>query len=195
MSVARRRVAEGATAIRPAAPDDLAELLDARRSSAEHLGPWEPARDASYLTDGEQARLLEKDMRDWETGERLAFAVLDAGAGDRLIGGAALSNIVRGVWQNATLGYWIAADAVRRGHATRAVRLTTAYAFEIAGLHRVQVAVIPANVASLGVARRAGLRHEGTALHYLKIAGRWEHHEIFAATVEDGGALRLPSLH
>ena len=102
-----------------------------------------------------------------------------------MIGGVNLSNVVRGAWQNATLGYWLAASATGRGHATRAVRLAIAYAFAHCELHRVQAAVIPRNAASLAVVRRAGLRHEGMALRYLRIAGCWEDHEIFAATVED----------
>ena len=69
-----------------------------------------------------------------------------------------------------------------------------AYGFAIGGLHRVQAAVIAANAASLGVVRRAGMRHEGAARNYLMIAGAWEDHEIFALTVEDSPAMRLPSL-
>ena len=57
------------------------------------------------------------------SGSAYPFSVLDAGDGDRLIGRVALANVVRGAWQNATLGYWIAAPRGGRGHATRAVAL------------------------------------------------------------------------
>jgi len=40
-----------------------------------------------------------------------------------IIGRVALANVVRGPWQNATLGYWIDKDSVGQGHASRAVRL------------------------------------------------------------------------
>ena len=44
----------------------------------------------------------------WAGGEpRYAFAILDAARGDRLVGRIALANVVRGAWQNATLGYWV----------------------------------------------------------------------------------------
>ena len=96
----------------------------------------------------------------------------------------------RGAWRNATLGYWVAAAAGGRGHGTDAARLICAFAFEHAGLHRVQPAVIPRNVRSIRVVEKAGFRREGRALRYLNIAGRWEDHEIFAMTLEDWEARR-----
>ena len=102
-----------------------------------------------------------------------------------MIGRVALANVVRGPWQNATLGYWISADAGGRGHATRAVRLILRFAFEHAGLHRVQPAVIPRNERSIRVVERVGFRREGRAARYLKINGVWEDHDIFALTRED----------
>ena len=94
---------------------------------------------------------------------------------------------MRGAWQNATLGYWLAAAPTRpRPRDARRAARRSPTRFAHGELHRVQAAVIPRNTASLAVVRRAGLRHEGTALRYLRIAGLWEDHEIFAATVEDG---------
>ena len=191
--VTRVTATEDATAIRPLEVGDAAELLEVRTASRAHLAAWEPAREESYFTLAAQEDLLEEATRAWDEDRGFAFAVLDAASG-RIAGGVALSNIVRGAWQNATVGYWLAADATGHGHATRAVRLALAYGFSHCELHRVQAAVIPRNVASLAVVRRVGLRPEGTALRYLRIAGLWEDHEIFAATLEDGPSLGLPSL-
>ena len=102
----------------------------------------------------------------------------------------ALANVVRGPWQNATLGYWIDRSVVGRGHASRAVRLVLAYAFEHVGLHRVQPAIIPRNAASQRVAAKVGFRLEGRALRYLKINGVWEDHDIYALTAEDWRAMQ-----
>jgi [ribosomal protein S5]-alanine N-acetyltransferase len=189
----RLTVADDATAIRPLEPGDAAELLAVRFASREHLAPWEPAREESYFTEASHRAAVEADRAAWAEDRGFAFAVLDAADG-RMVGGINLSNVVRGAWQNATVGYWLAAADTGRGHATRALRLAIAYGFAHCDLHRVQAAVIPRNTASLAVVRRAGLRHEGRALRYLRIAGVWEDHEIFAATVEDVGDLGLPSL-
>ncbi|MEY2536062.1 MAG: hypothetical protein QOF29_3972 [bacterium] len=190
MSAARLRLEDPPTAIRPTALHDVDEQLALRRANREHTARWDPTRDDSFFTVAGQRLELELDQRAWAAGSAFAFAVLAADEDDRLIGRVALANVVRGPWQNATLGYWIDGRVGRRGHATRAVRLALRYAFENLGLHRVQPAIIPRNDASLRVAEKVGFRREGRALRYLKINGVWEDHEIFALTAEDWDGLR-----
>jgi [ribosomal protein S5]-alanine N-acetyltransferase len=190
MSAARLRLEEAPTAIRPTALDDCEEQLRLRRANRDHTGPWDPARDESFYTAAGQRLELELDQRAWAAGSAFAFAVLAMDEGDRIIGRVALANVVRGPWQNATLGYWIDRNAGGRGHATRAVRLALSYAFEHVGLHRVQPAIIPRNTASRRVAEKVGFRREGRALRYLKINGAWEDHDIYALTAEDWREMR-----
>jgi ribosomal-protein-alanine N-acetyltransferase len=185
MSAARLRLEDAPTAIRPTEPSDAREQLGLRLANRDHTGPWDPLRDESFYTEAGQRLELDLDQRSWAAGNAYAFAVLDIEGRDRIIGRAALSNVVRGPWQNATLGYWIDKDAGGRGHATRAVRLALQFAFEHAGLHRVQPAIIPRNIRSVRVAEKVGFRLEGRALRYLKINGVWEDHDVYALTVED----------
>ena len=105
--------------------------------------------------------------------------------GDELIGRVALSNVSRGAWQNATLGYYIDEAHTGRGYATEAVRLALEFAFGSARLHRVQAAVLPRNIASRRVLEKAGFCREGRSTKYLQINGVWEDHEMFAITLED----------
>ena len=181
----RLRLVEGGTAIRPFGPGDVDALLEVRKHNREFMEPWEPDRDPSFYTRAAQARELALDEEAWARGTGFAFAVLDAADGDRLVGRVALSNVVRGAWQNATLGYWVDERANGRGHATTGVRLALGFAFEHAGLHRVQPAIMPRNVRSRRVVEKCGFRHEGVALRYLKINGVWEDHDLYAMTTED----------
>jgi len=190
MTPARLWLEDDPTAIRPTSPDDVDEQLRVRRANRDHTGPWDPARDESFYTVAGQRLELELDQRAWAAGTAFAFAVLALEEGERIVGRVALANIVRGPWQNATLGYWIDHRVGGRGHASRAVRLALTYAFEHIGLHRVQPAIIPRNAASLRVAAKVGFRREGRALRYLKINGVWEDHDIFALTAEDWEAMR-----
>jgi ribosomal-protein-alanine N-acetyltransferase len=105
-----------------------------------------------------------------------------------IVGLTHLSSVHRGAWRNANLGYWVARDRGGRGYATEAVRRTVAFAFEVAGLHRVQAAVMPRNEPSLRVLLKNGFRREGLAERYLEIAGVWEDHVILAVTAEEWGA-------
>jgi [ribosomal protein S5]-alanine N-acetyltransferase len=190
MTAPRLRLEEPPTAIRPTALEDADEQLELRVANREHTGPWDPRRDDSFYTIAGQRLELELDARAWSAGTAYAFAVLAMDEGDRLVGRVALANVVRGPWQNATLGYWVDERAGGRGHATRAVRLVLRYAFDEVGLHRVQPAVIPRNARSLRVVEKAGFRHEGRAQRYLKINGTWEDHEIYALTAEDWERMR-----
>jgi ribosomal-protein-alanine N-acetyltransferase len=190
MSPPRLRLEAEPTAIRPTALEDVDEQVRLRRANRHHTRPWDPSRDESFYTLSGQRLELELDQRAWAAGTAYAFAVLAMDEGDRIIGRVALANVVRGPWQNATLGYWIDHRVGGRGHASRAVRLALVYAFEHVGLHRVQPAIIPRNAASRRVAEKVGFRHEGRALRYLKINGVWEDHDIYALTAEDWEAMR-----
>jgi ribosomal-protein-alanine N-acetyltransferase len=192
VTVPRRRLQAGDTAIRPLEAADLPALVEARVRNREFLTEWEPTRDESFFTPAGQARELALDDAAWRTATGFPFAILDASENDRLIGRVALANVVRGVWQNATLGYWVSQDAGSRGHATAAVRLVLQFAFEVAGLHRIQPAIMPRNARSKRVVEKCGFRHEGVALRYLKINGVWEDHDLYALTVEDWRALNAP---
>jgi ribosomal-protein-alanine N-acetyltransferase len=192
MSTIRIRLEDPPTAIRPTDAEDARAQLALRLANRAHTGPWDPARDESFYTEAGQRLELDLDQRSWAAGSAYAFAVLDTERADRLIGRVALSNVVRGPWQNATLGYWIDKDSLGKGHATRAVRLVLRFAFDHAGLHRVQPAIIPRNTRSVRVAEKAGFRLEGRALRYLKINGTWEDHDVYALTAEDWDAMGRP---
>lgn len=181
----RIRLDAPATAIRPLGLNDVDEFTQAVVANRSHTEPWEPIHAEAHYTRAGQAETLRRDVEAWELGSGYAFSILDREHDDRIIGRIALGNVVHGAWRNATLGYWVAAAVGGRGHATTAARLVCEFAFEHAGLHRVQPAVIPRNIRSIRVVEKAGFRHEGRALRYLNIAGRWEDHEIFAMTLED----------
>ena len=183
--VPRVRLERTATAIRPFARGDLDALLALRLSNRSFMGPYEADRSEAFFTRAGQAREIALDTEAWAAGAGYAFAILDRYGEDRLIGRIALSNVVRGPWQNTTMGYWVDVAANGRGHATSAVHLLCVFAFEHAGLHRVQPAIMPRNARSRRVVEKVGFRHEGTAKRYLKIAGVWEDHDIYALTLED----------
>jgi ribosomal-protein-alanine N-acetyltransferase len=181
----RTRLDDATTAIRRPTTADAGVLLDLRVRNRAFLEPWDPHRPERFFTlAGQQAALLHADAA-WRSDLAYAFVVLDRSDGDRVIGQVSLANVVRGAWQNATVGYWIEEAAGGRGHATAAVRLVARFAFEDARLHRLMPAVIPRNVRSGRVMAKAGFRCEGRALRYLEINGVWEDHDLYAMTAEE----------
>jgi RimJ/RimL family protein N-acetyltransferase len=61
------------------------------------------------------------------------------------------------------IGYRLAPGGRGRGAMTRALRLVSAYAFDVVGLHRVELYTLLDNVASQRVAERAGFTRGGVA--------------------------------
>jgi [ribosomal protein S5]-alanine N-acetyltransferase len=105
--------------------------------------------------------------------------------GDAIVGTINLSQIFRGGFQNAYLGYYVGESYAGRGYMTEALRLMLRYAFVELKLHRVEANIQPENVASIALVRRAGFVLEGYSRRYLKICGRWRDHQRWALIAED----------
>jgi ribosomal-protein-alanine N-acetyltransferase len=105
--------------------------------------------------------------------------------GGAIVGYFALSQIFRGAFHNAYLGYDGSAPYAGRGHMREGLELMLRHAFRAQRLHRVEANIQPGNQASRALVERAGFRLEGFSPRYLKIGGRWRDHERWALTVED----------
>jgi ribosomal-protein-alanine N-acetyltransferase len=104
---------------------------------------------------------------------------------DAILGSINLSEIVRGPFQSAYLGYQIGAPFARQGYMAEGLGLVLHYAFVRLKLHRLEANIQPQNRPSLALAARLGFRREGLSRRYLKIAGRWRDHERWAILAED----------
>ena len=101
-----------------------------------------------------------------------------------------LSEIVRGAFNSAYLGYYALAPHAGKGYMTEAITLLLDAAYRDVRLHRVEVNVQPANKRSVRLVERAGFTREGYSRRYVKIAGRWRDHIRFAMLAEDWPAAR-----
>src|SRR5215216_853151 len=108
----------------------------------------------------------------------------------RVVGSMNLTQIVRGNFRSAYLGYYTGEPYAGRGYMTEAIRLLLRHAFETLKLHRVEANIQPGNHASLALVKRAGFVKEGYSRRYLKICGRWRDHERWAIIAEDWKARR-----
>ncbi len=102
-----------------------------------------------------------------------------------IVGACNLSQIVRGAFQSAYLGYQVFVPFEAQGYMSAAMPLVLRHVFQALKLHRVEANIQPENHASLALARGVGFRREGLSPRYLKIAGRWRDHERWAMTREE----------
>lgn len=158
---------------------DAPALLDFVSENRGFLEQWEPVREDAFFTVDAQRADIAAAEADAGADRRHAFGIFLDG---ELVGRLALNQIVRGVFQNAYLGYSIGERWNGRGLASEAVCVAVGFAFGDLGLHRVQAAVMPRNAGSIRVLEKNGFREEGYAVGYLCINGVWEDHRIFART-------------
>ncbi|HEY1331213.1 MAG TPA: GNAT family protein [Actinomycetota bacterium] len=170
--------------IRPFRARDARAVLELYLRNREFLAPFDPIRPESFYTAEGQAVDAARAEADREADRGYGFVIVEESTGDA-VGRISLSNVVRGAWDNATLGYFVDGERNGRGYATQAVRQVVGFAFSNAGLHRVQAAVMPTNVASARVLQKNGFRCEGRSPRYLRIAGAWEDHDVYAVTAEE----------
>jgi len=163
--------------------DDAEALAAVVVRSREFLEPWEPIRPDHYFTVEGQSEVIADSLRRHAEGTLLPQVILDeAGA---VVGRINLNNIVRGPFQSASVGYWLAQEAGGRGLATAAVAEIVRVAFTEEGLHRVEAGTIPENFRSQMVLRRNGFTQFGYAPRYLNIAGTWADHLLFQKLADD----------
>lgn len=104
---------------------------------------------------------------------------------DEICGVINLSEIVRGSFQSAYLGYYALSPHGGKGMMSAGLALVMGRAFGELQLHRLEANIQPKNQRSIALVQRAGFRYEGLSPRYLKIAGRWRDHERWAITVEN----------
>jgi [ribosomal protein S5]-alanine N-acetyltransferase len=107
-----------------------------------------------------------------------------------LVGVYNFSEIVRGAFESAYLGYFAFSPLAGQGLMSEGLELVLDLAFSGLGLHRVEVNIQPNNVRSLALAERLGFTREGYSRRYVKIGGRWRDHVRFAMLGEDWRLLR-----
>ncbi len=170
--------------LRPPVLGDWRAWSEVRHASRAFLTPWEPAWPFDALSRGAFRRRLRQQQAEWRSGQGLTLFVFDR-RGGALLGGISVSNLRRGVAQAASLGYWVGARHARRGVMTEALLLTLDFLFVDLGLHRVEAATLPHNLASRRLLEKTGFREEGWGRGYLRIAGQWQDHVLYGLLAED----------
>ncbi|MAZ45031.1 MAG: hypothetical protein CMF48_07650 [Legionellales bacterium] len=106
-----------------------------------------------------------------------------------IVGVINVSEIVRGVFQSAYLGFYAFAGHERQGYMSEGLSLVCRYCFDTLMLHRLEANIQPDNQRSLGLIQKLGFKKEGFSPRYLFINNEWRDHERYAITAEDYNAL------
>jgi len=155
---------------RPTTRDAEEFLRSARRSRSLHKGLVSPPRDLEQF---------EKYIGSLRKKSREGFLVLaeDSGA---IIGVINVSEIVRGRFQSAYLGYYAFVPFAGKGLMRAGMQRVLRHCFTELGLHRLEANIQPGNQRSIALVESLGFRLEGYSPSYLKVCGRWRDHQRWA---------------
>src|SRR3954469_12774168 len=162
--------------LRAPRPSDRDAFLRLVRASRDLHRPWVYAPE----TPREFAAFLRRSAG--ETGR--CFLVCRQ-EDDALAGVYNLSQIARGFFESAYLGYYAFAPTAGQGLMAEGLQLVLRHTFRKLKLHRLEANIQPDNDRSKRLAERAGFRYEGYSPRYLKIGGGRRDHERRAITRED----------
>ncbi len=156
--------------------DDLDEFSELNKTSINfHKGLANPPKDRkSYI------EFFAKNER--PENENFFICLVET---DEIAGSIGLSQIFRGGFQNAYLGYQVGENFAGKGFASEAIFLIVKFAFEELKLHRVEANIQPHNLASIAVVKKNGFSKEGFSPKYLNIDDIWRDHERWAILNEN----------
>jgi ribosomal-protein-alanine N-acetyltransferase len=188
---------DGRVGLRPLRMRDAAAWSEVRIRNEQWLAPWEgrpesqpPATWAERHSAVVFTAMLRTIRKESRAGRTLPLAITYDG---RLAGQVTVSNVVRGAFDSASVGYWVDGALAGRGVLPTALAMVVDHCFGAVGLHRLEANIRPENAASRRVVEKLGFREEALHLRYLFIDGDWRDHLSFAVTREDvlpGGMLR-----
>jgi RimJ/RimL family protein N-acetyltransferase len=140
-------------------PADAHLLHAAYVASWAHLSPWMPWAKGEP-TGLEGATALTRSWRgQFDLDQDFVYGVFSPDETE-VWGGSGLHT--RGGEGVREIGYWIHVDQINRGLATELAGALTRVGFEVDGLRRIEIRIVPANTRSAAVARKLGYVHEGT---------------------------------
>ena len=159
---------------------DAAAFIAAARSSRRLHGSWVQAPS----TPAEFRQYLRRYGNPGAVPTHVGLVAVRRADG-ALVGVFNFSNVVRGAFRSAYLGYYAFAPHDGMGYMTEAFARALDYAFNRLKLHRVEANVQPGNARSNALVTRVGFAREGYSRRYIRIAGRWRDHVRYAMLAED----------
>jgi ribosomal-protein-serine acetyltransferase len=155
----------------------LERTVEANRA---YLAEWLPWAGTTF---GAEARreFIRRAARQHAAGDGFQAAIADAGE----IAGAVGFHAIDRVHSATSIGYWLAADRQGRGIVTAAVRALVAHAFDVWGLHRVEIRVAVGNERSAAIPRRLGFVEEGVLRGAERFGDEYKDLRVFGLLATD----------
>lgn len=155
-------------------PQDEALFLAATKNSASLHHPWvkAPTTHDEFLL----------NLKQFQQPNQKSYWLMNKDK--QLVGVFNISEIVRGQFQSAYLGFYAIAEFAGQGYMSTGLKKILEIIFTDLNLHRVEANIQPDNLRSIHLVKQNGFQKEGYSPKYLKINGEWRDHERWAITLE-----------
>jgi RimJ/RimL family protein N-acetyltransferase len=154
---------------------DQSQFLSAMEKSQKLHDPW--------VKSPQTAQEFSDYIQRYQQNNQKSYVVYNDA--DSIVGVFNVSEIVRGFFQSAYLGFYAVSDYAGQGYMSAGLKVVLQHVFEVLKLHRGEANIQPENARSIHLVKNNGFRKEGYSIGYLKINGEWRDHERWAITVED----------
>ncbi len=157
---------------------DMASWIHTRTHSYNYLQQWEPMWANDHLTSA--GFMMQHDFAHAQYNDKkmLILLIID-NATQKVIGGCEAVRFMDWPIQSAMAGYWIAQAVRGRGYMPEALHAMCNMLHYVAGLHRVEAAVLSTNTASQRVLQKVGFVREGMMREFAEINGKWCDHDYY----------------
>ena len=155
--------------IRRPQPEDAREFIAAVRRSRKLHGLWIQAKATNK-------KEFEKYLTRFSADRNYGFLVVHR-VTKEIIGVININEVIRGAYQNGSLGYYAFEPHAGKGLMHEGLLLVLKHAFRKLKLHRLEANIQPANHASIALVNKCGFVCEGLSRRLLKVRGRWQDHE------------------
>lgn len=154
-------------------------VVDYLERNRAHLAQWEPDPPRGFYGTSYWRERLAQMGREEDEGRQLRLHLFEREPerGEaRVVGTIGVSNIVRGAFWSAHLGFALDQGLEGRGVMREALEAAIEYAFGPLSLHRLEANHQPHNLRSAALLRRLGFTPTGYARDYLFVGGAWRDH-------------------
>ena len=168
-----------------AGPNDVHDLLAFHARNADHLRPWLPPIPADLYSLQYWTRWVAAAGKLYDNDQAVRLLIRLLEGPPSVIGQINYSNVVRGAFHAASVGYHLDQQCQGQGLMREALELSIRFMFNALQLHRIMANYIPGNTRSAKLLERLGFEIEGYARDYLFINGAWRDHVLTARINRD----------
>lgn len=168
--------------IRKFLPSDIDGFYEAVIESIDHVSPWLPWCTPEYSRQHAESWVMSAEEA-WSSGEDYRF-IIECKQSKKILGSVGFNHI-NTMHRIANLGYWVRRSALGQGVTLKAAQRAIQFAFSEMNIHRIEVIVLPNNIASLAIAHKLGGKHEGTLRNKLHLHGQSYDAECFSIIPSD----------